>query len=135
MNTLAKKIIIHIILPLIIGFTIYFIAKPDNWLTNRLLPFEFSNRHSNYAANWFTRIIFLNGPDFCWSYSLTSSLLFWKQLSGFKTIFFYVFIFLIILMQELVQYFLPSYFTFDILDIVAALLAFLLSFYLNRKYV
>lgn len=135
MNTLAKKIIIHSILPLIIGFTIYFIAKPDNWLTKRIFPFEFSNRQCNYAADWLTRIIIFNGPDFCWSYSLTSSLLFWKQLSRFKTIFFYVFIFLIILMQELVQYCLPSYFTFDILDIVAALLAFLLSFYLNRKYV
>jgi hypothetical protein len=137
MNTLFKKIILHVILPLLIGFIIYSIARPDNWITQNILSIIFSNKESDNSSptNWFAIIIVFNGADFCWSYSLTSALLVWKKLAAFKTAFFSVLIFIIILVQELVQYFFPSYFTFDIWDIVAAILAFLLSFALNRKYV
>ena len=138
MSEPVRKIALHVILPLITGLTIYFIARPDTWLVQKLLPFHFSFIEKNWdilSAGWFTKLVVFSGPDFCWNYSITSALLFWKSFSAVKNRYFPVFIFILVLMQEFIQLLFPGYFTFDILDIVAAVMAFLLSLFLNRKYV
>jgi hypothetical protein len=138
MSVFVKKIALHVILPLIIGLIIYFIARPDTWLVQKLLQSRFYFIEKNgdiLSTGWFTKFVVFNGPDFCWSYSITSALLYWKFFSSIKIPYFPLFIFLLILMQELVQLLFTRYFTFDIMDIVAAISAFILSWYLNKEYV
>jgi hypothetical protein len=138
MSVLVKKIALHVILPLIIGLIIYVAARPETWLVQKLLPFPFSFIDKNrdiLFTDWFMKFIAFNGPDFCWSYSITSALLYWKHFSGIKIPYFPVLIFLLISVQEFVQLLFISHFTFDIMDMGAAVSAFILSLYLNRKYV
>lgn len=135
MSVLVKKIALHVIFPLIIGLIIYIIARPGTWLVQKLLPFRLSfiEESSGLSPTWLTKLVVFSGPDFCWNYSITSALLFWKYFSGVKQHYFPVFILVLILLQEFIQLLFAKYFTFDILDIVAAVLAFLLSLFLNRK--
>lgn len=138
MSVLVKKIGSHVLFPLIIGLIIYVIARPATWLVQKLLPFQFyftEKKWNPVSAGWLIKSLAFNGPDFCWSYSITSALLFWKHFSDIKQSNFWVFIFVLILVQEFVQLLFPVYFTFDLLDVIAAVMAFLLSLLLNRKYV
>lgn len=138
MRALVKKIALHTILPLVIGLLIYMVARPDSWLTTKLLPLRFSfteNKWHSSSDGWLYRVLALHGPDFCWTYSLTSALAFWNYFSGLKQHYFTALIFVLILAQEFVQMLMPAYFTFDTADIVAAVMAFALSLLLNRKYV
>jgi hypothetical protein len=132
-----QKIILHVLLPLVAGAAIYYICNPGASIVQRMLPAflipEQPLLHSSKSA--FVRILLFNGPDFCWSYSFVSSLLFWQHAAGNQQRYFRLIILLLLLGQELIQLLLPGYFSFDIADMIAALIAFLLSLYLNRHYV
>jgi hypothetical protein len=137
MTAPVGKITLHVVLPLIIGLIIYIIARPETWLVQKLFPFGpplLKNGLAISSAGWFIKAIVFNGPDFCWAYSLTSALLFWNYFSGTRPRYFAALVFLLILVQEIVQLLITAHFTFDMMDIVAAVLAFLLSFTINRKY-
>jgi hypothetical protein len=137
MSVLVKKIALHTILPLIIGLVIYIIARRDTWLVQKLLPFRFSfiENSRGLSTGWLAKFVVYSGPDFCWNYSITSALLYWKYYSAVKNPYFPAIIFILVFMQEFVQLLLSAHFTFDIWDVVAAGSAFLLSLCLNREYV
>jgi hypothetical protein len=137
MRLSVQKIIFHVLLPLVAGAAIYYICNPGSSIVQRMLPAFFIPEHPllDTSKSALIRIVLFNGPDFCWSYSLVSSLLYWQYAAAFYRKYFWPVILLLLLGQELIQLLFPGYFTFDILDIIAALIAFLLSLYLNRVYV
>lgn len=131
MTPLVKRILWHVVLPLIIGFFIYFFFRPQvafvQWLGNRepLLPLH----QLNQLQQWFI----YSGPDLCWCYSLSSALFIWQRWTGNDRWQFAVLVFVLVIGSELLQGWLIPGFTMDIADVVAAILAFSLSFVLTRK--
>jgi hypothetical protein len=127
MSPLLKRLLLHILLPLVIGFFIYFFYRPQvvfiQWIAERkpLLPLD-------ELQEW-QRWLIYSGPDFCWCYSLSSALFTWHQFQFKRIRFFPVLVILLLLLQELLQARLLPQFTFDWADIVAAVLAFGLSYW------
>jgi hypothetical protein len=131
MSISARKIIIHVILPLVAGLAIYVFFRKNTWIHHHLLP---PGLHTfNIPQSWLNNFFIFNMPDFCWSYSLTSSLFIWEKSSDYKIKYLPALILLFLVAAESVQYFVPSQFTFDWLDIIAAVSAFFLSYMLNRQ--
>ena len=132
MNLFSRKLIFHIILPLIAGAAIYIFFRKNTWLRIHLLPPDiYSVTLSRGPLN---DLFVFNLPDFCWSYSLASSLFYWKRLDKVNNRYFPVLVLLLIIAAESAQYFLSPQFTFDRLDIVAAIMAFFLSYLLNGRH-
>jgi hypothetical protein len=131
MSSLIKKIVLHIILPLVAGFLIYMLTRP--------LPMFRGFGPGNIATeniqqtSWFARIIIFNIPDFCWSYSFASALFLWKSYSGTVTFSFLILVGAIMVFSELIQLLVPAWFTFDFADLLAAILATGLSYFLNAR--
>lgn len=128
----GRQVLLHVILPLAAGLIIYLFCRSGTWL-HRLLLFSPAKPPVIPPSNTFSRIIAFNVPDFCWCYSLSSALLLWEQWQHKKYRWLPAIVLLILLANEAVQYFLPSVFTFDLADMIAAILAFGLSFLLIRK--
>ena len=128
MNYVLKQILIHVLLPLIAGLLIYFFFRPDVWFMQ-----FFDKREaliSFYQINRFQKLLIFSGPDFCWAYSLASALFIWEKWQGRFLKYFPTFVFFLIVLSELGQLFISKIFTFDWFDVVAALIAFALSYLL-----
>lgn len=128
MTSKLRLLVVHVLLPLLAGVLVYILFRHNTWFhihilsVNRASPFIKLN---GAAGN----IISYQFPDFCWSYSIAASLILWQisykvNFSGFS-----LFVLLIVVAAEVIQLLMPHSFTFDWADILAALLAFLLSFY------
>lgn len=126
MRPLAVKVLMHCILPLALGFFIYYFFRPDvavvRCFTDRkpLIPLQ--------EMNGLQKLLIYSGPDLCWSYSLASALFLWERGLQKRIRFFPVFVLLLLVMSELAQGIFIHHFTFDMADLGAAILAFLLSF-------
>jgi hypothetical protein len=131
MSRVLKAILIHVLLPLLLGFLIYLLFRTNTWFHQTMLPawktqFAFDN-------STLTAIFKFHLPDFCWSYSFTSALLLWKYWYKIKLPYFEPFLLLALMASEIIQVFLKPRFTFDWFDLVAAITAFCLSlFFLNK---
>jgi predicted Na+-dependent transporter len=133
MSHFVKRIFLHVLLPLFIGFFIYFFFRPDilfiQWFTNRepAIPL--------HQLNKLQELFIFSGPDFCWSYSLSSALFIWEKWQGKKIRLFPLVVLMVVVCSELIQYLLASVFTPDWIDVLAALSAFILSYLLIRRQV
>ena len=132
MNNFARRLIVHIILPLVIGLAIYVFFRKNTWLHHHLLPqaFDTITLPQNRVSDFFI----YNVPDFCWSYSLSYALFMWNGSSPFiaqgK---FAMGVVVLLITVEVIQIWMPSKFTFDWLDLAATLVAFCLSWIQYRK--
>lgn len=123
MKKFVVAIFLHCVLPLLIGALVYLFFRPA-FFTN--LP-KVTIQHA-----WLKPVLFTL-PDFCWSYSFACALYFFSivyQLP-FKKI--GLLIFIGIIGSEVVQLFFPRYFTFDVFDLAATILAFALSTFQMKK--
>ena len=129
MGSLKNKILFHIILPLIAGCIIYLTTRTQSPIPNFTTGFD----HNAHGTSLPARILILSGPDFFWSYSFASALFIWKSFDGPVGFSFFLTVAAIMAFSELIQLVFPNYFTFDIADLVAAILATGLSYFLNRR--
>jgi hypothetical protein len=131
MNALVKRILLHVLLPLLTGFCIYFFFRPGvvfiQWIDIRepLLPLH----QLNTVQHW----LIYSGTDFCWCYSLSAALFTWYQWQHKPVRFFWGYVLLLLVMQELAQGWLLPQFTFDPGDLIATVLAFCLSCFFTYK--
>ena len=131
MNQALFRILLHVFLPLFFGFLIYWFYRPNVWIIQML-----SDRAPLLKVeemSLFQKLFIFTGTDFCWSYSFTSALIFYNSFQKNKIRHFPLIILSLILISELVQNFTEEHFTFDWVDLFAALIAFLWSIYLNRR--
>ena len=113
----------NVFLPLVIGLSVYLIYKPG------LFPL-LSNIPHNVALsnkNFFIKLLVNTGADFCWSYSFASALFIINFLLFRSKLLFYATV-LIIILSEVIQIFLPHYFTFDWIDMFVGIMAVGLSY-------
>jgi hypothetical protein len=132
MRGLFVKIILHVLLPLIIGYFIYFFLRPGYWfvrLFGERQPLIDTGQLSTFQKN-----IIFSGPDACWVYSLSSCLFIWEKWNGGTNKFFPALIFLVVILSEFIQLLLAPAFTFDWPDLIAAILGFLMSYLLVFRY-
>lgn len=122
----------HILLPLIAGITCYILFRKDTWFHRQFFFGQgFPVIESEGTG---IRILAFHLPDFCWSYSLAAALFTWKKWSGASIRYFSLLVLLVLMGSELIQILLSGTFTFDWIDVLAAFIAFLLSYYtLFRK--
>ena len=131
MRLSVKRVFLHVILPLLAGFFIFFFFRPDVILVQ-----FFSKREPLIPFDQLTKLqewLLFSGPDFCWAYSLSSALFIWEKWQGKPIRFFPFVVLLFIIGSELIQFLLTSAFTPDWVDVLAALLAFSLSYFFVRK--
>lgn len=122
------KILLHCVLPLVIGFIIYLSGRNDTLLNKHLnIAFHYSVPHS-----WWFNIFRFNLPDFCWDYSFSSALFLWGKMIIAKIKYFPFAVLFLLIASEAIQIFFRS-FTFDWLDMLAAIFAFFLSCFVNYK--
>jgi hypothetical protein len=131
MNPAWKKILFHILLPLIAGLLLYIFTRPGTWIVQQIIPQSLAVS-DQLSEHWIMRLLVYSGADFCWSYSFASALFLWKDLSGTKTTVFPIIVLTIVLFFEIIQVLFPAQLTFDWIDLIAAFLAVLLSWFLNR---
>jgi hypothetical protein len=132
MNKWFKATLLHVVLPLLLGFLIYLLFRTNTWFHQTIIPdWKTQFRFGNSTLN---TIFKFHLPDFCWSYSFTSSLLLWKYWHKIKLTYFEPFILITLTATELIQLFLKPTFTFDWIDLIAAITSFFLSCYLLKKY-
>ncbi len=125
------KIVLHAIFPLIAGCVIYLYGRHDTWLNIRL-SFPPIWPGNNLQNHWWGRILIYNFPDLLWDYSFASALFIWNKWTATGRKCFPIAVFLLLIISETIQTFLPGIFTFDWLDMLATVLAFFMSFLLNR---
>lgn len=127
-----QKIFLHIFLPLVLGAIIYLLGR-QNVLLNADIYFLKKYFYKSFVAIHKHSILLYNAPDFCWDYSLASALFFWgkKYASGRR--FFPIIILALLLASEFIQLLMPTIFTFDWIDVLAAFFAFMLSYLLNYR--
>ena len=127
-----KRIIIHIILPLALGALMYILFRKDTLIHKWFLPADYypSTAKPVQPGVWKNFLAF-NLPDFCWSYSFASALFIWEDYLGKSSRLFPLFVFFILVVSEMVQLFIPRYFTFDCVDLAATVCAFGLSYLAN----
>lgn len=127
---IARKIWWHCIFPLFTGFYIYLATREGyNWIQDVFSFIHFSDR----SLPWPLEVIKFNVSDFCWNYSFASSLFLWKSWTGSVTFSFFLLVTGLMLFAELIQIYIPEWFTFDWKDLVAAILAVGLSYFLNAR--
>jgi hypothetical protein len=115
------------VLPLVVGAGVYLFLRPANFLSR----FFKVNKHLTFKSALVQQIVFTL-PDFCWSYSLAMAVYLYASFYQCKFWATTVSVFTILLFSELVQLCFPSHFTFDPYDLVATVLAFILStLYIN----
>ena len=118
---LSWIVVVNVVVPLMVGLFIYLLFKPA------LLPTPLKLRTSLPGKNLFIRLLINSGPDFCWSYSFSSAL-FITNFLFFRSKLLALLTVLLIIFSEVVQIFLPRYFTFDWVDVSAVITAVGLSF-------
>ena len=122
------RILLHVMLPLVAGAAIYILFREGTWI-HRFLGIKNAIFHPEQPGRLGNFIIY-SGPDFLWAYSFTSAMLLWQSKPLRINIFFAGLILLLILLSEGVQILFQSCFRFDLWDLAAAFLGFLLSFFL-----
>ena len=127
---MIPQLLLHVLLPLLAGMTVYLLFRHGTWLHEHL--FSGFTGWLIEPRNAFTKVIAYNVPDFCWAYSFTSALLIWNNYSRQRLKYLPLLILLVLLLSECVQYWVPDYFTFDWADLVATSGGFLLSYFANR---
>lgn len=123
-------VLIHVLLPLFIGLVIYLLYRPQT-----VVSIFFMGRSSivpKQHSNVLYRVIIDSGPDFCWSYSFTSAIFILNSIY-FHAKYFFPVVLLIIIISEFIQFFLPRYFTFDWIDIGAAVAGVVLSYFIIKN--
>jgi hypothetical protein len=123
-----RAILIHIIMPLAIGGLVYLLLRSNSWIHVQLFS-PGSDLPVIKSHGFMADILKYNLADFCWSYSLASSLFVWKKWWGAPIPLFSLWVLLILAGSELIQLIPGSDFRFDPIDLFAAFLAFGLSFY------
>ena len=123
----SRAILIHVLLPLAVGGMAYLLLRSNSWIHA-----QFFSRGSDLPVikshGFMSDILKYNLPDFCWSYSLASSLFIWKRWWDAAIPLFSFWVLLILAGSELIQLLPGSDFRFDPIDLFAAFLAFGLSF-------
>lgn len=132
MKRFTGLVFVHVLLPLIAGAIIYLLLRQDTFL-HQLFFSGSGSKAIAISKNLVTDIFVYNLPDFCWCYSFASALFIWERWQGNKIKFFSVVVLSVLVIGELIQIFLSSFFTFDWGDIVAAIIAFGLSYYQISK--
>ncbi|MBL7732513.1 MAG: hypothetical protein JNM88_15160 [Chitinophagaceae bacterium] len=130
MKPRPARIVLHIFMPLVAGFFIYYRFRPDNWIIR-----QFTDRQAVPHDPWPQAVQWLifSGPDFCWAYSLASALYTWEAWQGNRKRFFPLFVMGVIALSELLQGTLIPGFTFDMADLVAVMAGAVLSTLFYRK--
>ena len=126
------RILLHCILPLLIGCIIYLSGRNTTWLNEHLKFIQF-HFYGVPQHSWLFNVFKYNLPDFCWDYSFSSALFLWKQKTDTKIKYFPFAVLFLLMASEAIQIFFPFSFTFDWLDMLAAFIAFCLSYFLNHK--
>jgi hypothetical protein len=132
----TKKIILHTIVPLFIGFCVYlFFHKPNlliHFYANKY--FAFSNYYAAIKNNWFAIFMLNHVPDILWAYSFGIFLI---TILGFiqnkysKA----AFILVLVSFTEIMQIFYPKNFTFDLVDLFLIIITqlFIFFFYESKQ--
>jgi hypothetical protein len=118
----------HCLLPLLIGLVVYIFFRKGSYLNAAVTDDLYFEIKSPLLS-----IIIFSLPDFCWSYSFASALFLVSIYYGYRIKKSSGIIFLLITVSELIQLLFPHYFTFDLYDLIAAILAFVLSYLLFTK--
>lgn len=108
------------IFPLLTGGASYIFLR-----RNGLFGVSINLIYSKPSQLWMTVINVL--PDFCWAFSLSNALHFLFSHNTFPFAKSTFIIALVIVFSEVIQVFFSGYFTFDIFDLFAALIAVCLS--------
>lgn len=117
-----KLSLFHCVLPLITGALVYLFLRPSNFLS-RLFNIQKSVPVKSSLLWQFFFVL----PDFCWSYSLSCALFLFSIFYNFNFKTNAILIFILLVCSEVVQVFFPRQFRFDVFDLLAAVLAFILS--------
>ena len=131
MSLSVKRVLLHVLLPLVAGFCIYFFFRPDvvfvQWFVKRepLIPL--------HGLTNLQKVFIYSAPDFCWCYSLAAALFTWERWQGRTIRFFPLIVLVLVAGSEFIQFLQPHLFTPDWMDVLAAVLAYLLSYWLIRK--
>lgn len=125
---MRKRVTFFIVLPLILGGMCYIFFRTGSWFADifptsiKVVP----------ERNLF-RFLIAVSPDFLWAFSLGSFLYSFQQYN--EKYWFSLLILMLLLFSEWLQLFTSRRFTFDYFDLIAAILAWLLSYSLrNRLY-
>tara|TARA_B100001750_G_C15089089_1_gene389766 strand:- start:2 stop:430 length:429 start_codon:yes stop_codon:yes gene_type:complete len=134
------KVFLYVIAPILIGFFIYILFRPDkiiifNWLDALGFSELISNLRGISPSNskipsW----IIYNLPDGLWVYSLTAlMLIIWQDTKDNKKYFWFFSPLIISIMIEIGQYALIVPGTYDYMDIILCLIATPLPFLMLYK--
>jgi hypothetical protein len=118
---LYVQILVFCVLPLLAGAIVYFFFRAHG-----IMGFAFGE-HPILPKAKFLVVLLGVLPDLCWAYSLANALYLYFRHTGRPFASGSLLILPLVLASELVQLWLPRYFTFDLLDLAASLIAFLLS--------
>jgi len=132
MRKYGRPIIIHLFIPLIAGFLVYLVFRRETWL-HHILSVSGDKNPFIIPDKAITRIIAFNLPDFCWCYAFVSAMFIWERWQGQPVKWFSLFVFVVLLAGEFIQLLSGHLFTFDLLDIFAAILAFFMSYCQTKK--
>lgn len=128
-----RLICIHILIPLIIGGFVYLFFRSSTWIHYHIFNYAKVHPIVSLSGTW-GNILAFQLPDFCWSYALSSSMFLWKKTNGIRYSYISLLIASIVIGAELIQIFMPAMFTFDSRDLLAAGIAFLLSYHFFNRY-
>lgn len=131
MKKYSLIVILHVLLPLIIGGSIYFFFRNHTWLNYYI--FQKDQFLMKPPIGFPSKLFLYVFPDFCWSYSFTSATLIWGKFYQIRLKLLPLLILCTLIICEAAQVMFKSYFTFDWFDMIAAILAFILSM-ANIKY-
>jgi len=131
LNRISNIIFWNLLFPLLAGGAVYGLFR-KNTLISSLLQHFFKVTPiavKEIRLSWLINVL----PDFCWCYSFSFALLLVLKP---KTVFNQstIGVFSVLVFSEVLQLGLPEYFTFDPVDLAAALLAFVLSLFVYRKF-
>lgn len=131
MSRIGKQIFFYVLLPLIIGYFIYFFFRPGYWFVQLLCKRE--PLVTIHELSLIERIFIFSGSDFCWAFSFSSALFIWENTQYKRFRYLPLLALIIVVGSEFIQHIFNVKFTWDWWDVVAALLAFCLSFVLLRR--
>ncbi|PIQ10427.1 MAG: hypothetical protein COW71_02830 [Ignavibacteriales bacterium CG18_big_fil_WC_8_21_14_2_50_31_20] len=134
-RVIFKYIIIQIILPIVIGITIYvFFREPTKYILNSWFKNEYLNTNYHVLAKFSPSWIKYNLPDALWGYALISSMIIiWNKRQRNELLFWIIFSFVIGIAFEFLQFFKIIWGTFDLKDVVSIVLGMSISLFVNLK--
>lgn len=127
-----RVVILYGLFPLLTGLLVYILFRNQSWLHQQFFGNDVQLPLVNISGK-VADIIKFQLPDFCWAFSLTAALVTWKNWWGRSIPFFFGYIFVLVAGSELIQLW-GSGFTFDLRDLLAAILGVVLSFLLIDRY-